>query len=169
MSIDGTDFHIQQQGAVAKGNDFASFKLNGKSALRYEIGLDILEGNLIWIQGPYAAGKWTDISIFRHCLINHLDPYERVVADKGYVGEAPQFVKCPNSKTLRKEHQQMTRQVSARHETINARFKYWGILEEKYRHDIDDHGDVVVAVGVIIQLTIENGEPLYKVEYDDIN
>ena len=161
MSIDGTDFRIQQKGAVAKGNDFASFKLNGKSALRYEIGLDILEGNLIWIQGPYAAGKWTDISIFRHCLMDHLDPYERVVADKGYVGEAPQFVKCPNSKTLRQEHQRMTQQVSAWHKTINARFKYWGILQQEYRHDIDDHGDVVVALGVIIQLTIEHGKPLY--------
>ncbi len=63
----------------------------------------------------------------------------------------------------------MTQQVSARHETINARFKYWGILEEKYRHDIDDHGNVVVAVGVIIQLTIEHGKPLYEVKYDDIN
>ncbi len=57
MSIHGTDFRIQQQGAVAKGNDFASFKLNGKSALRYKIGIDILEGNLIWIRGLYAAGK----------------------------------------------------------------------------------------------------------------
>jgi hypothetical protein len=124
MSINGTDFCIRQQGAVAKGNDFASFKLNGKSALRYKIGLDILEGNLIWIQGPYAASKWMDISIFWHCLINHLNPYEHVVADKGYVGEAPQFVKCVNSKTLWQEHQQMTRQESVQHETINARFKY---------------------------------------------
>ena len=169
MSIDGTDFRIPQKGAAAKGNSFASFKFNGKSALRYEIGLDILEGNLIWIQGPYPAGSWTDISIFRHCLMKQLDPYERVVADKGYVGEAPRFVKCPNSKTLRKDHKRMTRQVSAWHETINARFKYWGILRQVYRHDIDDHGDVVVALGVIIQLTIEHGEPLYNVEYDDIN
>ncbi len=91
------------------------------------------------------------------------------MADKGYVGEAPQFVKCPNSKTLRKEHRRMTRQVSARQETINSRFKYWGILRQVYRHDIDDHGDVVGALGVIIQLSMEHGEPLYKVEYDDIN
>ncbi len=105
MSIDGSDFRIPQKGAAVKGNDFASFKYKGKSALQYEIGLDILEGNLIWIQGPYPAGSWTDISIFWHCLMKNLGPYERVVADKGYVGEAPRFVKCPNSKTLQKEHQ----------------------------------------------------------------
>ena len=124
---------------------------------------------MVWIRGPYPAGKYNDITIFRDCLMHHLEPYERVVADKGYVGEAPQFVKCPNSKTLRKEHRRMTRAVSARHETINARFKYWGVLRQVYRHDINRHGDVVGALGVIIQLTVEHGEPLYAVEYDDIN
>jgi len=38
-----------------------------------------------------------------------------------------------------------------------------------YRHDIDHHGDVVGALGVIIQLSVEHGERLYAVEYDDIN
>jgi hypothetical protein len=169
MSIDGTDFRILQKGAAAKGNAFAFFKYKGKSALRYEVGLDILEGNLIWIQGPYPAGKYNDITIFRDSLLHHLEPCERVVADKGYVGEAPRFVKCPNSKALRKEHRRMTRAVSARHETINARFKFWGILKQVYRHDIHRHGDVVGALGVIVQLSVEHGERLYTVEYDDIN
>ena len=68
--------------------------------MRYELGLDILEGNLVWIEGPYAAGKYPDVTIFRNYLKNFLNPNERVVADKGYVGEAPEFVKCPNSTTL---------------------------------------------------------------------
>ncbi len=38
-----------------------SHKDAGKSALRYELGVDILAGNLVWIQGPYPAGKYTDI------------------------------------------------------------------------------------------------------------
>ena len=169
MRIDGTDFRILQKGAVSKGNPFASFKYKGKSALRYEIGLDILEGNLIWIRGPYPAGKYNDLTIFRDCLVHKLEPYERVVADKGYVGDAPQFVKCPNSRTLRREHKKMTRQVSARHETINTRFKFWGILKQVYRHNIEDHGDVVYALGVIIQLSVEHGEQLYRVDYNDID
>jgi len=47
-----------------KGNTFVSHKYMGKSALRYELGVDILAGNLVWIQGPYPAGKYTDITIF---------------------------------------------------------------------------------------------------------
>ena len=29
-----------------------------------EIGVDILAGNIVWVNGPYAAGKYPDIEIF---------------------------------------------------------------------------------------------------------
>jgi hypothetical protein len=45
MTINGTNFHIQQKGAARKGNLFVSQKYAGKSALRYELGVDILAGN----------------------------------------------------------------------------------------------------------------------------
>ncbi len=64
MSIDGTDFRITQQGPAVRGNAFGSHKYAGKSALRYELGLDILAGNLVWVGGPYPAGAWPDIKIF---------------------------------------------------------------------------------------------------------
>ena len=56
MTIDGTDYRILQKGAAKKGNAFGSFKYAGKSALRYELGVDILAGNLVWVSGPYPAG-----------------------------------------------------------------------------------------------------------------
>ena len=74
MTVDGTDFRIPQKGAATKGNAFASHKYAGKSALRYELGVDILAGNLVWIQGPYPAGKYTDIKIFNKVLRNFLEP-----------------------------------------------------------------------------------------------
>ncbi len=63
MTVDGTDFRIPQKGAAMKGDVFAS-QYMGKSTLRYELGVDILTGNLVWIQGPYPASKYTDIVIF---------------------------------------------------------------------------------------------------------
>ncbi len=78
MTIDGTDFRIPQKGAATKGNAFASHKYTGKSALRYELGVDILAGNLVWIQGPYPAGKYSDIVIFNEVLTFFLEPGERV-------------------------------------------------------------------------------------------
>ncbi len=62
MTIDSTNFRIPQNGAAKKGNAFASHKYAGKAALHYELGEDILAGNLVWIQGPYPAGE-----VFRHC------------------------------------------------------------------------------------------------------
>ena len=46
MTIDGTDFRIPQKGLETKGNAFAPHKYAGKSAPHYELGVDILAGNL---------------------------------------------------------------------------------------------------------------------------
>ncbi len=40
-----------------KGNAFTSHKYTGKSALCYKLGIDILARSLVWIHGPYPAGK----------------------------------------------------------------------------------------------------------------
>jgi hypothetical protein len=45
--------------------------------------------------------------------------------------------------------------------------KNWGILSQVYRHDIMRHGEVFRACAVVTQLTIENGELLFEVEYKD--
>jgi hypothetical protein len=54
-----------------------------------------------------------------------------------------------------------------RQETVNKRFKQWGILRQTYRHDLVDHRDVFGAIVVLTQLAIQNAEPLFPVEYND--
>ena len=83
VSVDGTDFQVPQ-----RDKEFYSFKFR-KSALRYEVALCILTGDIVWINGPFPAGKYNDIEIFRNSLLSHLDQGERVEADDGYVGEHP--------------------------------------------------------------------------------
>ena len=61
----------------------------------------------------------------------------------------------------------MQQRVRSRQETINKRFKLWGCLAQTFRHDLDQHGDVFRAVTVICQLTINNGEQLFQVDYKD--
>ncbi len=166
MTVDGTDFRIPQKGAAMRGNAFASHKYEGKSALRYELGVDILAGNLVWIQGPYPAGKYTDIKIFNSVLRHYLEPGERVEADNGYVGHADK-IKCPDNAANPEENLAMQARVRLRHETLNGRLKNWGILAQVYRHDIWEHGIVFQACAVVTQLMIANGEPLFEVEYGD--
>ena len=166
MTIDGTDYRIQQKGIAKKGNLFGSHKYAGKSALRYELGIDILAGNLVWVSGPYPAGRWTDVKIFDDVLSNLLEPGERVEADNGYVGRADK-VKCPNKNCNPPEKLGMQSEARSRHETFNGRLKNWGILEKVYRHDITVHGTVFYTCAVITQLSVANGEPLFEVEYGD--
>jgi len=53
--------------------------------------------------------------------------------------------------------------VRARHETLNGRLKNWGILSQVFHHDIGRHGEVLRACATVTQLTINDGEPLFKV------
>jgi hypothetical protein len=166
MTIDGTDFRIQQKGVTKKGNAFGSHKYAGKSAHRYELGIDILKDNLVWVEGPYPAGAWPDIKIFLNSLSGHLLPGKRVEADNGYVGH-PDKIKCPNNDSNPKRNLGMQSAARSCHETFNGRLKNWGILERTYRHDIGLHGMVFTACAVITQLCVANEEPLFKVEYGD--
>ena len=157
MTVDGTDFRIPQKGAATKGNAFASHKYVGKSTLRYELGVDILAGNLVWIQGPYPAGKYTDINIFNKVLRNFLKRY------RGH----PDKIKCPGNDTNPAENRWMQGRVRARHKMLNGRLKNWGILSQVFRHHITMHGDVFRACAVVTQLTIQDSEPLFEVKYAD--
>jgi hypothetical protein len=44
--------------------------------------VDILAGNLVWIQDPYPAGRYT--KIFNMVLRHFLKPGEQVEDNKGY-------------------------------------------------------------------------------------
>ena len=152
MTIDGTNFRIQQKGVA------------GKSALRYELGINILKGNLVWVEGPYPAGAWPDINIFLNSLAGHLLSGERVQAGNDYVGH-PNKIKCPNNDCNPVRNLRMQMAARSRHETFNGRLKNWGILERTYCHDIELHGTVFTACAVITQLCVANREPLFEVEY----
>lgn len=162
MSVDGTDCYIRQ-----KGRTFASQKLKGKSAVRYELGLGIITGDIVWINGPFQAGEYSDLRIFREGGLQHaLDFGERVEADDGYRGD-PTMFRVPYDVLTRQNEDadNMQKRVQGRHETVNARLKNFSILTKQYRHDITQHGYVFRAVAVLVQLAIKNGDPLYDVDY----
>ena len=162
LSCDCADFRIPNHGPA-----FASHKYNKKSALRYELCLCILTGDLVWINGPYEAGRWPDIEIFRDALISELDPGERVETDDGYIGEHPERCKCPGGFANLEETEFMQQRVRNRQESINNRFKFWGCLRKVFRHEIALHASCFRAIAVICQLTINSGEKLFDCGYRD--
>jgi hypothetical protein len=122
----------------------------------------------VWINGPYECGKWPDISIFHDSLLSHLAPNEHVEADDGYIGEHPQYVKCPKGFTNQEELEYMQQRVRNRQESVNNRFKFWGILWQLYRHELTLHGEVFRAIIVMTQLAINAGEQLFQCGYKNM-
>jgi hypothetical protein len=160
-TVDGTDFRIAEH-----GKPFYSHKFK-KSGLRYEVGLSIGTGDIVWLNGPYECGRWPDISIFRDSLLSHLEPAERVEADDGYIGEHPLHIKCPAGFANPESTLFMQQRARNRQETVNKRFKDWGLLKQVYRHEISSHGLAFRAIAVITQLAINGGEALFECGYRD--
>ena len=161
MSVDGTDFRIQEPMPFWSG--WKSFKFNGPG-LRYEVGICIQTGHIVWVNGPFAPGPHPDLVVFRLGLKKYLLPGERVEADKGYRGDIKTDTpddNCPSYAQFKAKEN-----VRDRHETVNRRFKEFNVLKTTFRHEIIKHVWVFHAIVVITQLSIEyGGRPLYQVAY----
>lgn len=160
VTVDGTDFRIQQQHPFSK--KWYSYKFRGP-AVRYEVAVCIQTGEIVWINGPYPPGRWNDVTIFKHKLIHLLSPGEKVEADDGYRGY-PNKIRTPGMFFSQSDLRSKSR-ARGRHETVNKRFKQWGCLKQVFRHGVNDHYLVFASVAVCTQLCIENGEPLFAVRY----
>jgi len=163
LSVDGTDFRL----AMGWSKPFYSFKFK-RSGYRYEVGLCIKTGNICWWNGPYEPGEWNDEMIFKDALAKHLEVGERVETDRGYRGSAPGKVKCPDGllEDPNPAAKEMAQRVRCRQETVNERFKNWGILNTPYRHNIFKHQTVFGAIVCLTQLSLR-ANPLFQVEYND--
>jgi hypothetical protein len=161
VTVDGTDFRIFEP--IPFHVKWFSHKFNGPG-LRYEIGISIQTGDIVWVHGPFRCGEWPDLRIAREALIYALDPGEMYLADGGYY-DGNNWSDTPNGLNDYEQYQKSL--ARARHETANARFKMWGALRQIYRHKRESHWAVFNAIANITQLTIRNGEPLFQVQYNE--
>ena len=160
ITVDGTDFKIYEPAPFSPS--WYSHKFRGPG-IRYEVALSIQGGDIVWINGPFACGKWPDIRIFRQRLIYKLCNGEMAEADRGYRGE-PTKVKTPVDYITLRERKRKCR-ARARQETVNRRFKQFGILSQRYRHDLRTHKIVFESIVVLTQMDIDNGNRLFRVRY----
>ncbi|CAJ1932133.1 unnamed protein product [Cylindrotheca closterium] len=157
ITVDGTDFMIQQPTPFSK--KWYSHKFKGPG-LRYEVAISIMGGNIVHTNGPFPCGSFPDITIFRNHLVDRLQKGEMAEADLGYRGE-PRKIRLPCDWQTEVEKGLKTR-ARSKQETVNKRFKNWGILKQQYRHPLRDHQVVFRAIVVMTQLDIELGASLYK-------
>ncbi|KAI9551117.1 hypothetical protein GHT06_004046 [Daphnia sinensis] len=138
VSLDGTDFRILEP--TECDPKWFSLKFSGPG-VRYEIGLYIATGNIVWAHA-------------RDAFIDHLDIDEKALADNGY-RDNNYFVN-PNGDPLKK--------ILATHETANKRVKQFYCMKDVFRHILTLHPSFFRACVNLTQIMIVNGEPLYDVE-----
>ena len=148
VSVDGTDCMIQFQKNAPDA--FYTYKHNC-SGLQYEVGICILIGWITWVMGPFPAGDWVDVEIFRYWMKHRLGPNERVEADDGYQGEDNENIKVPGSLLHDQDDKQLyiRAKVRLRHETCNKRIKQFKSVKVTFRHDISLHGTYFKACAVL--------------------
>lgn len=153
VSIDGVDFKIKEP--TPFDPLWYSYKFRA-AGLRYEIGLNIRTGDIVWAFGGFPCGNYTDLNLAREAFVFALDDNERALADKGYAD--PTCFILPNNKNNEKH-----KLIMSRHETVNKRLRHFKILKCEFRNDRQKHPMVFHAVINLTQLMFKTGEPLFNV------
>lgn len=108
-----------------------SHKFHGPG-LRYELGICIRTGDIVWAHGRFPCGEWPDLRLARPAFILGLQEGERVIADRGYNDNY--YFEIPNGYNDEKK-----KEIMARHETLNHRIKQFSCLQQRFRHELYLH------------------------------
>jgi len=163
VSVDGVHFRIEEplHPTYKRDKQYFSHKF-GRAGLDYEIAISIFESKVVWINGPFKAGKH-DVRIFKEDGLMQLIPQgKRVIADRGYCGAA-EVVSYRNDLDT-EEVKEFKRRALSRHENFNNRIHTFKSLQELFRHSHEKHGIAFDTVVVICQLELLlNASPLFDV------
>ena len=161
VTVDGTDFKINEP--TPHNSKWFSYKIN-HAGLRYEVGICIQTGWIVWINGPYAPGDWPDLPISRDGLCDALAPDELFLADGTY---SDGHGWCVTPTGHKNADQRMKGIARARHERVNGLLKNFCCLRHCFRHHRTKHGRVFTACANIVQAMIQLENPAFHVDYDD--
>jgi hypothetical protein len=85
----------------------------------------------VWINGPFPAGEWTDLKIYKAALKDMLDDGEWVETDNGYPGE----ITCRMKKQFVSKVDRKAKSTAlSRHKNINSLLKEFGCLKQMFCH-----------------------------------
>ena len=125
--IDGTDCPVQEPWPFY--GQWYSSKFNGP-AVKYEVGVCIKTGFIVWLNGPFVASK-NDGRIFRETLEGLLAADESVEVDGGYKGSDK--MKGPTAATSQKDRKQKL-VVRGHHENVNGFLKVYNVQNFPFHH-----------------------------------
>lgn len=161
VTFDGTDCRVYEVDGWPVRKIWYSHKF-AAAGVRYEVGVCIATGEIVWINGPFKCGTWPDINIYRLKAKKSLSAGEMVVADKGYRGDPTVRTKYS---AVSKTDQRAMKKALTRHENVNADLKSFGVLSQQFRHPIHKHRTCFSAVAISVQLAYNRGGMNRKVSF----
>lgn len=126
--------------------------------MKYEVGLCIRTGEIVWIYGGFPAGEVNDLGLASKLFLTKLNRGEKVIGDLGY-NHYKFITPHTHPQTAR-----LQKNIRSRHETVNSRLKAFKVLSTPFRHDISKHLLCFYAVAKIVQMSIITDEPLYQLQ-----
>ena len=161
VTVDGTDCPIPEPSPFSR--KWYSHKFHGPG-VRYEVGVCIQTGWIVWVNGPFPCGEWPDLKICNQWLVYELGPGEKYLADRGYAGGWRS--ETPNG--LNDYDQRIKEAARARNESVNGLLKTFKILDTPFRSpDLAKHYSVFMAVANICQAVIRMEGNTFDVDYFD--
>ncbi|CAB9501994.1 unknown protein [Seminavis robusta] len=146
LTVDCTDCMLLEPSPFSKKWYCFKHKCAG---YRYEVGVCIQTGYIVWINGPFKCGTWNDLSIFRRNLKHRLLPGEMVECDAGYRGDP----KCRHKHVFLTDRDARAKaRARARHENVNSEIKKWKCTATPWRHERAKHKLCFGAVAVLTQI-----------------
>ena len=116
----------------------------------------------MWFSGPYPAGRWPDVVIFRYKQKQKLLPGEMAEADRGY-----RDLSCRHCDVVvsRRDARAKSRAMR-RHETVNSDLKAFGCLYQQWRHDLNKHALAFASCAMLTQMKYKlEGGPKFHCKY----
>ena len=159
ISIDGIDCLCSE--SYPFSTDVFSKKFDGPG-IKYEVGICIKTGYIVWINRPFLAGN-SEATIFRGDLATRLEDWEFIEADTGLQGCNKARIPHQGISTFERKEKSIVR---GRHENVNGRLKVFNVLVSYFHHDsgrdrqemFNRHGMYFAVVLVMTQLKSEHGE-----------
>lgn len=158
VCVDGIHFKINEPRPFS--SKWNSHKLGG-AGLAYELVTNIMTGDIVSYNGPFPAGEWSDIKIFRNQTRKHLGRGEKVLADLGYQGDEKVVTKIDSRNAAHSYGMGCARD---RHETVNRRLRTWSALKQSFRHSRHKHNYIFRSVAVLEQAKMNLGERPFQVD-----
>jgi len=161
MTVDGTHCKVNEPSHPECSMDEKCFSHKHKnSGMSYELGIHLFESKLIWMNGPFPAGRNDNGNFSQGGLKAKLISIQKkALGDKGHNGhpEACSTYNAFDDAAVKK----FKSRAQMRHEQFNGMLKEFSCLDNCFRHGEEMFKVCFEATAVICQCRMDHGEQLF--------